>query len=113
VTEDGGNGATTSPATDEEAAGARGDMGDTQVPAVSALEEDVGDDGAEVETVTSGPAEPSPATEYPRLPQGQTGFHLPHKRISPPPALSSWLNVATSKLKRPMARSHGEQFIDD
>ena len=64
VTEDGGNGATTTPATDEEAAGARGDMGDTQAPAVSAQEEDVGDDdGAEVETVTSGSAEPSPAAD--------------------------------------------------
>jgi hypothetical protein len=57
-------GATTSPATDEEAAGARGDMGDTQAPAVSAQEEDVGDDdGAEVETATSGSADPSPAAE--------------------------------------------------
>jgi hypothetical protein len=42
VMEDGGNGATTTPATDGEAAGARGDMGDTQAPAVSAQEEDVG-----------------------------------------------------------------------
>jgi hypothetical protein len=39
-------------------------MGDTQAPAVSAQEEDVSDDdGAEVETVTSGSAEPSPAAE--------------------------------------------------
>jgi hypothetical protein len=55
---------TTTPASEEgEAAGARGDMGDTQAPAVSAQEEGVGDDdGAEVETGTSGSAEASPAT---------------------------------------------------
>jgi hypothetical protein len=38
-------------------------MGDTQAPAASAQEEGVGDDdGAEVETGTSGSAEASPAT---------------------------------------------------
>ena len=47
-----------------EAAGARGDMGDTQAPAVSAQEEDVGvDEGAEAAIDTAVPAEPSPATE--------------------------------------------------
>jgi hypothetical protein len=62
--EDGGNGATTTPATDEEATGARGDMGDTQAPAVSAQEEDVGvDESAEAAIDTAVPAEPSPATE--------------------------------------------------
>ena len=35
VTADGGNGATTTPISEEEAAGAHGDMGDTQAPAVS------------------------------------------------------------------------------
>ena len=61
MTADGGNGATTTPISEEEAAG---DMGDTQAPAVSAQEEDVSDDdGAEVETVTSRSAEPSPAAE--------------------------------------------------
>jgi hypothetical protein len=40
------------------------EQGGTEAPAVSAQEEDVGeDDGAEVETVTSGSAEPSPAAD--------------------------------------------------
>jgi hypothetical protein len=51
-------------ASEGEDADARRDTGDTQAPAVSAQEEDIGDDdGAEVETVTSGWAEPLPATE--------------------------------------------------
>jgi hypothetical protein len=64
VMEDGGNGATTTPATDEEATGARGDMGDAQAPGGSSAPEETTDaqtatTQGEVEAVPSSTPEPA------------------------------------------------------